>query len=568
MKKYLSHIISAIITLVLSIIMYYIFIPPINLTSGDFWFFIIMVFIIATVVSGFGQFVQIFARATYSSRGFKSKKKKPAKVNYRDLGTFTKVSSLIALGIVALMIIFSFFSSKLINAKAYSKILQVEEGEISDLPSVSNTSAIALMDTDSAKKLGDREIGTLSSVVSQYDIEDDSYTQLNVHTSPVKVAPLSYASFFKWINNKNNGVPGYVVVDPVTMDANYTELSEGMIYVPSAFFSEDLERHIRMKYLTTIFDTPHFEVDEEGNPWYVAPVIKKTIGLFGGKKLTGAILVNPITGEMTKYKLSDVPSWVDVVYGGNYIAEQYNNYAQLQKGFLNSVIGQNGCRKVTEDSEESTSDYGYIAIGDDIYIYTGVTSVNGDSSNIGFIIANERTGQTKFIEASGADEFSAMNAAEGEVQEKGYEASFPSLITIDDIPTYIMVLKDKSGLVKMYACVNVSQYNIVATATTQEKCIENYKNLLSGNISLDEANNDSSEATTSETIDESLYTETEITITKMQTIDNNGNTYLYIVDQNNNIYNAKYTDVLDMLLVNVGDTVKLRIYEDKFLMAE
>ena len=161
-----------------------------------------------------------------------------------------------------------------------------------------------------------------------------------------------------------------------------------------------------------------------------------------------------------------------------------------------------------------------------------------------------------------------MSAAEGEVQEKGYEASFPSLITIDDIPTYIMVLKDKSGLVKMYACVNVSQYNIVATATTQEKCIENYKNLLSGSISLDEANNDTTESTSQETIDESLYQEQEITITKMQTIDSDGNTYLYIVDQNNNIYNAKYTDVLDMLLVNVGDTVKLRIYEDKFLMAE
>lgn len=568
MKKYISQIVATVITLILSAIMFYLFIPPINLTSGEFWFCIFMVFVIATVVSGFGQIVQIIANINYSSRRYKGKKKRPTPVKYKDLGSYTKVTSLTALGIVVLFVIFSFFSSKLINAKAYSKILQVEEGEVSELPSVSSTSAIALMDTDSAVKLGDREIGTLSSVVSQYDIEDDSYTQLNVHTSPVKVAPLSYASFFKWINNKSKGIPGYVVVDPVTMDANYTELSEGMIYVPSAFFSQDLERHIRSKYLTTIFDTPHFEVDEEGNPWYVAPVVKKTIGLFGGKKVTGAILVNPITGEMTKYKLEDVPSWVDVVYGGNYITEQYNNYAQLQNGFLNSIIGQNGCRKVTEDSEEESSDYGYIAIGDDIYIYTGVTSVNGDSSNIGFIIANERTGETKFIEASGADEFSAMSAAEGEVQEKGYEASFPSLITIDDIPTYIMVLKDKSGLVKMYACVNVSQYNIVATATTQEKCIENYKNLLSGSISLDEANNDTTESTSQETIDESLYQEQEITITKMQTIDSDGNTYLYIVDQNNNIYNAKYTDVLDMLLVNVGDTVKLRIYEDKFLMAE
>jgi hypothetical protein len=243
----------------------------------------------------------------------------------------------------------------------------------------------------------------------------------------------------------------------------------------------------------------------------------------------------------------------------------------LQKGFWNSVIGQNGCRKVTEysvgedEEEEVVPDFGYIAKNDDIYIYTGVTSVNGDSSNIGFIIANERTGDAAFLSASGADEFSAMKAAEGEVQEKAYEASFPSLITVDEVPTYIMVLKDKSGLVKMYACVNVEQYNIVATAVKQDECIKKYKALMAGDITSEQATDDKINVDGTDEVDESKYTDKKIKVKKLETIDKNGNTYIYVVDEEDNIYSAKYADVIDMILVNVGDEITIKVDGDKFI---
>ena len=199
-------------------------------------------------------------------------------------------------------------------------------------------------------------------------------------------------------------------------------------------------------------------------------------------------------------------------------------------------------------------------------------------------MSNQRTSETKYIPCAGADEFSAMASAEGEVQEKRYEASFPSLILLDGDPTYIMVLKDKSGLVKAYACVNVEQYNKVAVASTQEDCIQKYKALVGGTMSAEEAidtgtsadaavsgdTDGSADSAASDTagagntsidqptpIDLSVAAEKEITVSKMETIDQNGNTWLYIVDSENNIYSAKYADVLNMLLVNEGDTITI-----------
>ena len=93
----------------------------------------------------------------------------------------------------------------------------------------------------------------------------------------------------------------------------------------------------------------------------------------------------------------------------------------------------------------------------DVWVYTGVTSVNADESNIGFVLMNLRTGESKYYNIAGAEEYSAMSSAEGQVQNLGYRASFPSLINIKNIPTYIMVLKDNAGLVKMYALVNVEK---------------------------------------------------------------------------------------------------------------
>ena len=534
--------ISLAITVLVMACMWYFMLPALNLKNPLFW-----LFMIAAVM------LYVFVSAAVGA------------IRKKNIGIRTPVIVLAVM--IAGLIISLFYSGRLLHAKKYSEILKVEDAEIDLIPSVSGSSSIALMDTASAERLGDRKIGSLSNVVSQFNV--GSYMQINYQDSPVKVAALQYDGFFKWNANKENGVPGYVVVNPVTMSADYSSLSEGMRYVPSAYFGKNLYRHVRFHYPGLLVENIHFEIDEDGQPWYVGSVYDNTIGLFGGKKVTGAIIINPVSGEMQKYALSDVPVWADIVISGDLICTQYNDHAQLQHGFWNSVFSQTDCRQVTtirgyneDGDEEAYPDYGYIAKDGDIWVYTGVTSLNGDSSNLGFILANERTAETKYITCAGADEFSGMKSAEGEVQEKGYAASFPSLINVEGTPTYIMVLKDSNGLVKMYAAVNVEQYNIVATAATQAECIEKYRKLMNAEISPEEANSDEP------AIDTSGYEEKTVTVRKIETIDKGGDTYIYIVDENNHIYNAKYADVIGMILVETGDQITIRTDGTHFLLNE
>ena len=555
MKKFKgsSIIIGAVAALIFLGLCLYVFCPAINIFNIGLWIILdlaILVFVIAErIARGCGDFMLQSYKGKSGSRKRKS-----------SLSRF-KIDMKFFLAPIALAVIIAFIAvigSTVFNARSYSKILTVTESDFSaDLAESVGTDSIALMDTASAQMLGDREIGALSDVVSQFNVSYD-YTQIDFKGKPVKVSALEYAGFFKWINNKDGGVKGYVSVDPVTMSATY-KTTDGMKIVPSAFFAQDARRYLWSKYPTLMLDNMHFEVDEDGNPYYVASIVEKTIGLFGGTTISGCVVLDPISGQTQKYDLADIPRWIDVVFYGDLICEQYNWHGVLQNGFMNSLFAKKGCKQVTtyyssEEDEDETpiSDYGYISKDGDIWIYTGVTSVNGDSSNIGFLLANERTGESRFYSIAGADEKSAMIAAEGEVQEKGYQASFPSLINIDGYPTYIMVLKDSGGLVKLYATVNVEQYNIVTTATTQDECIAKYK------AALGLENDKPAQNTVEKTI----------TIASIKYIDIDGNTYIYLIDNEDNIFKAKASTNENMLLLKAGDKVKLSCSDKNIVSCE
>ena len=550
MKKFkiVPYIVGACTALLVAFIGLFGFCVAINIHSVAFWMltaFTIFVFILTERICEGISNISTVVKSVKSGDIVKN----PYAVKFN----FSPKSYILPVAIVFVAGVIGFIGSPLFNAGSYSEILKVTDSEFSeDLSQSVGTDSIALMDTASAKMLGDREIGSLSDVVSQFDVSYD-YIQIDYKGKPIKVSALEYAGILKWFNNRDNGVKGYITVDPVSMSASFNE-SEGMKYIPSAYFLEDAGRHIWMKYPTLMTGNLHFEIDESGKPYYVASIYEKTISLFGGETVSGCIVLDPVTGETVKYDLADVPKWVDVVFDGNLICEQYNWFGTLKNGFFNSLFAKKGCKQVTtyyssEEAEENdtddatpVSDYGYVAKDGDIWIYTGVTSVNGDSSNIGFLLANERTGESRYYTVAGADEKSAMAAAEGEVQEKGYQASFPSLINVENNPTYIMVLKDSGGLVKLYAAVNVEQYNIVTTANTQAECLAKYKAMLG--ISEPEKVEDETEQTT-------------ITVASVKYIDIDGNTYIYLIDTENNIFKAKAGDNEDMLLINEGDKVEI-----------
>jgi hypothetical protein len=504
---------------------YYAYFPAINIHLEIFWTTLIVVFLSLAIILG--------AKSSISQMVGRLSKKPSIK----EFSWFAKLCSVLVIVCVGVLIVGSALGATLFRSRAYANLLPVDKREFTeDIEQSDQVTDIALMDTESARIFGNRKIGSLSDVVSQYEIEAD-YTQISIKGQPMKVSGLKYASFFKWWNNRNSGVPGYVQVNPVNSEAKYVKLTKPMKYVPSAYFNYNLQRHVQLTYPTKIISGYKFEVDDDGNPYYICPTMTARVGLFGGIDVNGVIICDPIDGECKYYAIGDCPSWVDSVYDGHLLTKKYNWHGMLSGGYINSIIGQKGCKQATDD-------FGYKIIGDDVWVYTGVTSANGDQSNIGFVMMNQRTSEARYYQVSGAEEHSAMSAAEGEVQEKGYKASFPSLINVSGTPTYIMVLKDAGGLVKLYAMVNVEQYNIVATATSQTKVFEEYKTLLASDGKLETEENDLKEDT--------------ITVQSVEYIDSDDGTMVYIKDTNHQVYKQAFKEDESLIRISAGDVLHVK----------
>ena len=522
-------LINLIVTIVAGFIYFYVELPPINLHSAAFYSFFLFLSVVycitAVITSG------IYRQAENGKTFWKLLKG-------------SCIVPLIVIGAVfVIYVVGGLLSSVVIRSGAYAKLITVETGDFTqDIEEIS-FDQIPMLDRDSAEKLGDRKLGELADMVSQFEVADN-YTQINYKGRPVRVTPLRYGDIFKWLNNRSAGLPAYLIIDMVTQEVDVVRLPEGMHYTTAEHFSRNLYRHLRFQYPTYIFNEPTFEIDEEGTPYWVCPRIVKRIGLFGGTDIQGAVLVNAITGESQYY--TDIPTWVDGVYSAEIIMDQYDYYGTYQGGFINSLFGQKNVTVTTEG-------YNYIAANDDVYVYTGVTSAGSDESNIGFILTNQRTKQTTFYSIAGAEEFSAMNSAEGVVQHLNYSATFPLLLNISNQPTYFMALKDYAGLVKMYAMVNVQQYQIVATGGSVEECQSNYYKLLRQNKL------DTGEAPILPA-DEDTVTGI-VTALRSAVID--GTTMYYVtLDADNTVYCISAGEVEKVILLNVGDRITITYEPD------
>ena len=446
---------------------------------------------------------------------------------------------LVLVALIAAIIIGGLTSWVVIRAGSYSKLLSIKDGDFASEVEEISYNQIPMLDEDSAARLGSRKLGELADMVSQFEILP-SYTQINYQGRPVRVTSLAYGDLVKWFTNRSAGLPAYLIIDMVTQEAEVVRLDEGMKYTTAEHFGRYLPRHLRFHYPTYMFADPVFEINEEGEPYWVCPRMVKTIGLFGGTDIQGAVLVNAVTGESQYYE--EVPNWVDHVYDANLIIEQYDYYGMYHNGFINSIFGQ-------RDVTHTTEGYNYIAIGDDVYMYTGVTSVTSDQSNIGFILSNQRTKETHFYSVAGATEASAQASAMSQVQQMRYVATFPLLLNIADQPTYFMSLKGEDGLVKMYAMVNVQQYNIVETGSTVAECEANYRRALadSGLISDGDA-----EAVPSD------QEEISGAIAEIRTAVLDGNSYYFLrLEGQDTFYAVNAAENPLAVILNAGDQVTI-----------
>jgi len=447
---------NILITLGVGLVYFYVRLPAINLQDPNFYG---MIFLLAAVYCVLALLRSGSMKEASGVRSF-----------FLVLKKTCVIPAIVCGLLIIIYLIGSLISAPIFRASSYSEILDVKEGNFTDEVKEISFDQIPMLDKDSAERLGNRKLGELSDMVSQFEVASD-YSQINYQGKPVRVTPLEYGDWIKWFNNRGEGLPAYIKIDMVTQNAEVVRLEEGVKYTTSEHFFQYLDRHLRINYPTYMFGDAIFEIDEEGIPYWVCPRIVKTVGLFGGTDINGSVLVNAVTGECTYYESKDVPTWVDRVYSADLIVEQYDYHGTYQNGFFNSLFGQKGVTVTTDG-------YNYIAQDDDVYMYTGITSVSSDQSNIGFILTNQRTKATTFYSVAGATEASAQDSAEGLVQDLGYSATFPLLLNISSQPTYFMALKDSSNLVKSYAMVNVQYYQNAVIGSTVEQCLASYSDLI------------------------------------------------------------------------------------------
>ena len=521
MKKLKTKVILAAVLIILLGIYYYVALPAINIHATEFWIFLIILIVLAAA--------------------FFVKKKELNRYEIKNSKGLKVILGLLA-AVVIVYLAGTLLSSPIINAKKYQQLMSVETGEFTKDIEELSFDQIPLLDRDSATLLGNRKMRSMVDMVSQFEV-DDLYSQINYQDRPVRVSPLRYASVIKWFTNHGEGIPAYIKIDMATQNTELVKLDEGMKYTTSDHFNRNIYRHLRFKYPTYIFNDLSFEVDEEGVPYWICPVKQYNIGLFGGVTIGRVVLCNAITGETTDYAIEDAPQWIDRAYSADLLVELYDYYGTLKHGFLNSVLGQKDCLETTEG-------YNYLAIDDDVWVYTGVTSVSGDQSNVGFVLMNQRTMETRFYEVEGATEASAMASAEGQVQNLHYTATFPLLLNISGEPTYFIALKDDAGLVKMYAMVNVQKYQIVATGDTVSECEAQYTDLMYENGIKQEA----------EDTREIMTITAPITKIAQGVVD--GNSHFYIMLEGSDaIFDVSVVDFIDIIRYDAGDEVTIEYKE-------
>jgi len=446
--------------------------------------------------------------------------------------------------LVVIIIIPFFVTSPIFRASSYKDLLgKVEESVFTEDVSPVSVDKIRIVDKDMAIKLGEKKLGEIPAIGSISKVGE--YSIQSVNGELYWIAPLVHRDIIKWITNLE-GTNGYIMVSASNpQDVKLVETLDGkqlkIVYQEEAYFLQDLHRHVYlnggMKYGMTDYN---FEIDDNGKPYWVVTLYEHAIG-YGGSNAVGTAIVDAQSGDVKIYSIKDTPKWVDRIQPESFVVDQINNWGLYVKGFLNSVISEEG---VLLPSEGTSLVYGKDGKS---YWYTGITSAGGDESTVGFMLVDSRTKESKLYMQTGATETAAMTTAEGKVQEKNYKATFPVTYNILGKPTYVLGLKDKADLVKMVAFVSVEDYSIIGMGDTKEDAYRNYKEALESKGN--DIDFDSSES----------LQKVEGTVSRINQDVKSGNTTYYITLKDNKelIFTGTSKTSTELPLTMVGDKVSI-----------
>ncbi len=517
-----GHVLAIVITLFIFFLIDYVMLPPWNLRSPAFLLLIaLMIFVWATLDQIFTLSINKVAKNAYG------------------------VSILIVIAVMLLGIL----SSEILNAARYRDQITIREVKsFSEDFATIELNRVPVVDKQTAIQLGEKQIGTVAGLGSQFYVHND-FSLISRKDQIYRVSALDYRDIIKWFNNRKEGIKNFVVVNITNPnDVRLASYPNGMRYTPGAFFNDQLMRHVRFNHRTAIIGGYSLEVDDDMNPYWVVSVVKPEIGWFGGLSAQGAIIVDPSSGDSEYYDIEDLPAWVDRVQPSHIAWSQIDNWGYYVNGFFNTLFSQ-------KDMIQTTEGYNYVSIDGQVYVYSGMTSVGADRSIVGFALINLRTKEATFYEVGGADEYSAMSSAQGQVQHLNYQATFPVLLNVGDVATYFISLKDQEGLVKMYSFVAVSNYDAVGVGDNIQQALTNYSNRLRDfNIIIDEP---------------SLMETLTATVGEVFTVNEDGNTIYYItVNEDPRLFRVVAKEHIESIFTTPDDLIEIGFYQTDSLVVD
>ena len=521
-NKTKGHVLAFVVTAIFYVIIDYVTLPAYNLHSPGF------LILIAITIAIWATLDQLF---TFSSS-------KIARNAY---------------GVTVLIFIVTFvlglLSSEFLNASRFRDQIVIREiRSFSEDFETVDLNRVPVVDKQTAIQLGGKQIGTVASLGSQFYVHDD-YTLITQEDSIYRLSALDYRDPIKWLNNRSEGIDRFVAVNVTNPnDVRLVEYPDGMRYTPGAYLNDNLMRKVRFNHRSAIIGGYELEVDDDFNPYWVISVVEPEIGWFGGLSAKGVIILDPSNGESEYYEMEDIPDWVDRVQPSSIAWSQIDNWGYYVNGFFNTLFSQ-------KDMLQTTDGYNYVSIGGQVYVYSGMTSVGSDSSIVGFALINLRTKEAIFYEVGGADEYAAMSSAQGQVQHLNYQATFPVLLNIGNVPTYFIALKDQEGLVKMYSFVAVSNYDAVGVGESIQLALTDYGTRLSEfNVIIDEP-----------TLMESVTG----TVAGVYSVIDEGDTIFYIsLNEDPRLFKVIAKENIEAIFTTIDDQIEVMFYESENLVVD
>lgn len=456
------------------------------------------------------------------------------------------------LGIGAIVVVVLLLGGTLIGSAIFNadtmraQLGTVKEIEFDEMIHQIDTAQIPIVDEALAKKQADKKIGEDVALGSRVELGNAAIQEVNGEI--LFVVPLEHTGFFKW--NSQKSTPGYITVSASNQNkVNYVTEVDGekieIRYSTSAYFGNDLKRHIRNQGYRTVGLTEYtFEIDDTGRPYWVVTTFENQT-LWGNGEATGVVIVDAQTGKTDWYAMGEVPEWVDIVQPQKFVEDQIDNWGTLVHGVLNFS---------NQDKIKKTDLTLTVYVEGDCYYFTGMTSVGSDESCVGFIMVNTRTKETRMCYMSGATESAAMKSAEGLVSDFGYKAIEPLPLNVKGIPTYVMALKDEEGLIKSYAMVNINNYSIAAKGASLQETERAYIQAVNRNSGTHVVGSDEAYGYTYEGV-----------VERISSVVEEGSTYYYLVvrGEDNKIFMASYMVSDELSITRDGDTVKIEYIDDK-----